>query len=577
MAETRTVRRGLRALPATLLAGATMMAVLVLVAVIAPMLLGQAAEQVTGAVRQGPGPEHLLGTDQLGRDILARSLVATRLTLIMAAGATAVQVVLGVLIGGAVWVAPRPVREVVLRIVDASVAFPALVLALVVAAVLGPGGASAVIAIGIAGIPSFARLTANMVAVVAQREYVTTARLLGVGGFRLLTRHMLPNVSGPLLVLTTSSFALALLDIASLSFVGLGVQNPAFDFGRLLNDGLTAIYTQPWQSIAPSIMLVYAGVAAMLLGDGLAVLADPGLRRAVRVRVPERLPVTGPGDPSALLEVDDLHVFAPNGAELVRGVSFTIRPGEVLGLVGESGSGKSMTAMSVAGLLADGVVARAGRLRLGDLDLTRRNPARRLATEIGLVYQDPGTTFNPALRMGRQLAEVARVHLGLGRRAARARVGEALTQVRVREVEERLGQHPFQWSGGMLQRATIASAMLTEPKLIIADEPTTALDVTVQAEVLRQFRRINRERGTAMLFISHDIGVVQELCDTVLVMRDGAILERTTGADLAAGRVSDPYTRELLAASPRMDDEITSAPASDLPAAPAVESQEDRA
>lgn len=542
----------------SLTAGLIMGGVLVLIALIAPLVLGEAAEALGGGSRQGPSAEHLLGTDALGRDVLARSLVATRLTLLMAAGATAMSVVIGVLIGGLIWLAPRLLREFVLRIIDASVAFPALVLALVVAAILGPGSISALVAIGVAGIPSFARLTSNMVAGVAQRDFVTTARLLGVPGFKLFTRHLLPNVSGPLLVLMTSSFALALLEIASLSFVGLGVQSPEFDFGQLLSDGLTAIYSQPWQAIAPSIMLIYAGITAMLIGDGLAQTLDPGLRlpkRAADVRAGGAAAVESV--PGALVEVADLRVFAPNGTELVKGVSFAIERGQVLGLVGESGSGKSMTAMAIAGLLADGVQSRAQTVRLDDMDLTARNSAKRLATELGLFYQDPGTTFNPALRMGGELAEVARVHLGLGRGTARQRVQDALDRIHVRDAGMRMRQHAFQWSGGMLQRATIASAVLTEPKLIIADEPTTALDVTVQAEVLRQFRRINREKGTAMLFISHDIGVVQELCDVVLVMRGGEIIERLTGADLKAARVAHPYTKQLLAASPRMDDPIS--------------------
>lgn len=547
-----------RTLAPSLIAGLIMGGVLVLVAIVAPIVLGSAAESLGGGSRQGPSAEHVLGTDALGRDVFARSLVATRLTLLMAAGATAISVIFGVLIGGLIWLSPRKFREVVLRIIDATVAFPALVLALVIAAILGAGSGSALIAIGVAGVPAFARLTSNMVAGIAHRDFVTTARLLAVPGFRLFSRHLLPNISGPLLVLTTSSFALALLEIASLSFVGLGVQSPQFDYGQLLSDGLVAIYSQPWQAIAPSIMLIYAGVTAMLIGDGLAQTLDPGLR-AVKRRaklVPSRRDTAITPSPDALVEVRDLHVYAPNGTELVKGVGFTIDRGKVLGLVGESGSGKSMTAMAVAGLLADGVRAEAETLRLGDMDLTRRNDPKRLALEIGLVYQDPGTTFNPALRMGVQLAEVARIHMGLGKRAARAQVNNALSRIHVRDTEMRSKQHAFQWSGGMLQRATIAAATLPEPKLIVADEPTTALDVTVQAEVLRQFRRINRERDTAMLFISHDIGVVQELCDEVLVMRSGEIIERLSGQALKNGEVTHPYTQQLLDASPRMDDPI---------------------
>lgn len=537
---------------ASLVAGLVMAAIILLIAIVAPLLLTESAVRLTSDLRQGPSAAHWFGTDEFGRDILARALVATRLTVVMAAIATILSVTCGVILGGVVWLLPRLIRDGILRLIDSSIAFPSLVLALVIAAILGPGSFSAVVAIGVAGIPSFARLSANLTGSIVHRDYVVTARLLGVRGFSLFTRHLLPNIAGPLLMLTTSSFALTLLEISSLSFVGLGVQSPEFDYGRVLNETLAAIYVQPWGAAAPSIMLIFAGVTVMLIGDGLAATLDPrgGRRRgpaAAAVR-----PDASPAEPDALLEVSGLVVTAPTGAPLVRGISFSIRRGEILGLVGESGSGKSLTAMAIAGLLAEGLHAEAVSLRLDDLDLRGDAPPRRLATDIGLVYQDPGTTYNPSLRMGTQLTEVARVHLGLGGRQARTTLVRALDDVSIREPEERMKQYPHQLSGGMLQRATIASSMVTDPKLIIADESTTALDVTVQAEVLRQFRRINRTNGTAMLFISHDISVVQELCDRVLVMRGGKIVERLTAEQLRAGDVHHPYTRGLLDATPAM-------------------------
>ncbi|MBC9936221.1 MULTISPECIES: dipeptide/oligopeptide/nickel ABC transporter permease/ATP-binding protein [unclassified Leucobacter] len=542
-------------LPPTLIVGSVMMGLLVLVAIFAPIFMNEAASTLGSGSRQGPSPEHLLGTDELGRDILARTLVATRLTLIMTTSATAVAVVFGVLIGGTVWLAPRWLRNIILRTIDSTVAFPSLVLALVIAAIMGPGSFSAVVAIGVAGIPSFARLTSNMMGGIVNRDFIVTARLLGVPGHAIFSRHLLPNVAGPLLVLSTSSFSLALLEISSLSFVGLGVQNPEYDFGRLLNDGLTAIYTQPWQAIAPSIMLVYSGIAAMLIGDGLAQRLDPGLRRALKPQNPRvKSAQVDPSQSKALVVVQDLHVFAPDGSELVKGLNFEIAHGQVLGLVGESGSGKSMTAMALAGLSAEGIQVQAQTMRLDDMDLLGTVEPKKLATEIGLVFQDPGTTFNPALRMGTQLTEVARVHLGLGRREATKTLVDQLDRIHIHDPEKRMKQYPFELSGGMLQRSTIASSLVTEPKLIIADEPTTALDVTVQAEVLRQFRAINQANQTAMLFISHDIGVVQELCDVVLVMKQGEIIERLTGDQLRRHEASHPYTRKLLAATPSLDD-----------------------
>ncbi|WP_088318331.1 dipeptide/oligopeptide/nickel ABC transporter permease/ATP-binding protein [Kineosporia sp. R_H_3] len=546
----------------SLLAGGTVLLTLVVVGVLAPVLLSGPAGTLTGDANLRPGGAHWLGTDPFGRDALARALVATRLTLLMAAGATALSFVAGVAVGAGALLAPPRVRQVLLRVVDAAVAFPSLVLALVIAAVLGAGAGSAVVAIGLAGVPGFARLTYNLTQGVATRDFVTTAHLLGVPGPRVLARHVLPNVSGPLLVLLTSSFALSLLEISGLSFVGLGVQSPQYDWGRLLNEALPSIYTSPWLVLAPSLMLVLAGAGAMLAGDGLARLVDPrqahgapaGTRSTRRAAaavtdVADGADGAGAGSDDAVLVVDGLVVEAA-GRRLVDDVSFRVRPGEVVGLVGESGSGKSTIAMAVAGLLADGLVADARELRLRDMDLLGRPPARRLATEIGIVFQDPSATFNPALRLGSQLTEVLRVHLRRSRTASRDAVVAALTEIKVTEPRRRLRQHPHELSGGMLQRASIAAALSTEPALLVADEPTTALDVTVQAEVLRQLRRLQREHGTAVLFISHDIGVVGALCDTVLVLRDGRVVDRTTGAALRAGAADHPWTAALLAARP---------------------------
>ncbi|MDX2531451.1 dipeptide/oligopeptide/nickel ABC transporter permease/ATP-binding protein [Streptomyces europaeiscabiei] len=569
MATDTTARRWRR--NPSLLSGAVILGLLLLVALVAPPLLSGSAETLTGDTRLGPGAQHLLGTDAFGRDVLARALVATRLTLLMAAAATAASFVLGVAIGALVHLAPGWLRETCLRLIDSAVAFPSLVLALVIAAVLGPGMGSAIVAIAVAGVPGFARLTANLAATVADKDYVLTARLLGVPGLRILGRHVLPNISGPLLVLLSSSFTLSLLDISSLSFVGLGVQNPQYDWGRLLNEALPSIFAQPSLVLAPSIMLIVTGVGAMLLGDGVASLVDPRTRGTApapartadpagpaapaqdgAVQAPQApggaVAVAGT-EPDGLLTVAGLTVRAGERT-LVDDVSFTIGAGQIVGLVGESGSGKSTIAMAVAGLLPEGVQANASRLALGDLDLLATPPERRLATDIGIVYQDPIGTFNPALRLGTQLTEVARVHLGTPRRQAAQDMVRALADIHVTEPDRRLRQHPHELSGGMLQRASIASAMTTNPRLLIADEPTTALDVTVQAEVLRQFRRINREHGTAMLFISHDIGVVGVLCDTVLVLHGGRVVDRTTGGDLRRGTVTHPYTRALLAATP---------------------------
>ena len=224
--------------------------------------------------------------------------------------------------------------------------------------------------------------------------------------------------------------------------------------------------------------------------------------------------------------------------------------------MGESGSGKTLMAMALAKLLPGGLAVKARGLRVGDMDMLGSVSDTELAVAVALVYQDPGTTFSPALRMGTQLTEVLRTHKRYRRSRAYGTILGALRTVRITEPKKRLHQHPYELSGGMLQRAMIAAALAAQPQLIIADEPTTALDVMVQADILREFKRINREYSVSMLFISHDIGVVEALCDRVLVMHDGMIVEELTSSQLAAREVKHPYTKKLIAATPSFADPL---------------------
>ncbi|HEX6360654.1 MAG TPA: dipeptide/oligopeptide/nickel ABC transporter permease/ATP-binding protein [Actinophytocola sp.] len=531
--------------------GLVLLGIVVLTAVLAPFLLGTSAESM-GERAAAPSGEYWLGTDAAGHDLFARSLVATRLTLLMAAGATAIAVVLGVLFGTSVWLMGPRLRGICLRVIDAMVAFPGLLLALVVAAVLGAGGSSAVVAIGFAIIPYFARFTANLAAKVSQQEYVSTARLLGVSNARIAWRHLLPNMAEPLLVLTASTFAQSLTAISALSFVGLGVQSPDYDWGKLLNEALPSLLAgRAYEMVGPSVLIVLTGLAAVLVGDGLAAAANPRAARKQPASVAV-VPSTAEPRPDLLVDVRDLTIS--NGeTPLVKCISFGVKHGEIVGIVGESGSGKTLTAMALARLLPDGLSSSAARMSLGELDLLGTIPPRVLAETVSLVYQDPGTTFNPALRMGTQLTAVLRTHKRMGARAARQRMLDALRAVHLTRPELRMRQHPHELSGGMRQRAMIAAALATEPRLIIADEPTTALDVTVQKEILRELKRVNAQLDTSIVFISHDIGVVRALCDRVLVMYHGEIVEEIAAADLTVESAGHEYTKALLAATPSIE------------------------
>ena len=260
-----------------------------------------------------------------------------------------------------------------------------------------------------------------------------------------------------------------------------------------------------------------------------------------------------------LLDVRDLatHFFTTDGVvRAVDGVSFAIGAGETLGIVGESGCGKSVTALSILRLI-DARAARIvrGSVRLEGLDLTTLDEGGMRAIrghQIAMIFQEPMTSLNPVLTIGTQIAENARQHLGLSRKEARDRALEMLDLVRIADARRRLDEYPHQLSGGMRQRVMIAIALACNPKVLIADEPTTALDVTIQAQILELLRELRDKLGTAVLLITHDLGVVAETCDRVLVMYAGRMAE-TASSDELFRRPLHPYTRGLMRAIPRLD------------------------
>lgn len=569
-----------RKLNASVRIGLVILAVSVVGSVLARLFLTGPAQELTDNAFAPISLDHLLGTDSFGRDLASRALVGASLSLAMAAAATAISMISGALIGTLIWVAPRRLREFCLRCVEVATSYPELLLAVILAAILGGGPWQLVVAIGVANIPSTARLTANLTASVYQREYVVSAKLTGTPTRALITRHLLPNMAEPLLIQLAATFSTGLVAMSALSFVGLGVQTPDYDLGRLLADGIPAIYSRPNEVMGPAMLIVFISVGALLVGDGLAALADPrlamtarrpsGLEKAAQRKLTDQrrarseaeqkaaeISAANGGASRSLVEVENLTVRRGDGKELVRGITFHIVEGEILGIVGESGSGKSLSAMALAQLLPDGLAADADVMRIGDLDITHPVAARELARSVSLVYQDPGTTFSPALRMGSQLTDLLRVHRGASSGEANEMMTTALAKVRIRDPKRLMGSHPHQLSGGMRQRAMIASAMAADARLIIADEPTTALDVTVQQEILRELVTMNRSNGTSMLFISHDLAVVSALCHRVLVMKDGEVVEELAGDALAAGADADavkhPYTRMLLDAVPRLE------------------------
>jgi peptide/nickel transport system permease protein len=538
---------------------AAVLLVLVLgLAVLAPLLWRDRADAVDpGSILLGPSAAHPVGTDLLGRDILARVLVATRLSVGLALLATGLGVAAGLVLGTAPALLGRRAGRWIGAIVNIAVAFPTLLLALFFAVIFGVGAKGAVLAIGFATAPGFARLTQTLAATVSGQDFIAAARVAGVGRARILVRHVLPNIAEPLVVSATMAAGSALLAFASLSFLGLGVQAPGYDWGRLLGEGLAQIYIHPAGALAAGVAVVLAAMAFNLTGE--AVARAIGLRSAAFAGELPALPAndvpTADDDAEPLLSVENLRVSFPTAegeVTPVRGVSVTLRRGESVGIVGESGSGKSLTALAIAQLIERPGRVRADRLDLLGADLrdgAGREHRRLLGTSLAMVFQDPMTSLNPTQRVGRQLAEVVREHQRADRRAAWRRAVDRLAAVRIAEPARRARQLPHEFSGGMRQRAMIGMGLMASPSLIIADEPTTALDVTVQRRVLRLLADIRAAERVGLLFISHDVTVVGQVCDRVLVMYAGRIVEDLpTGSLLHDAR--HPYTRALVAAVP---------------------------
>jgi peptide/nickel transport system permease protein len=547
-------------------ATATVLVLLVaLLAIFASLVWGAQAEAIdTSGTQQGPSAEHLLGTDALGRDVLARVLIATQLSVALAVIAVVIGVTVGTLLGTAPSVLPRWAGRLVVGIVNIAVAFPGLLLALFFAVVFGVGTTGAVLAIGFAMAPSFARLTQTMSAAIAGRDFISAARAAGVSRLRVLIRHVLPNIAEPLIVNATVAAGGALLAFAGLSFLGIGVQVPAYDWGKLLSEGLNRIYINPAAAFGPAVAVIVAGLAFNLLGETAASVA--GGRVAIgRWTLPplpqpttRAVPTFSAVSVGTILSIENLRVSYPTPSGLVhpvRGVSFEVREGEALGVVGESGSGKSLTALAASRLIEPPGVVDADRLEFNGIQiLTAPEKTIRglLGTSLAMVFQDPMTSFNPTRRIGSQLAEAAQEHQGMSKKDAMERAVKRLQAVRVPAAARRAEQYPHEFSGGMRQRAMIAMGLMNSPKLIIADEPTTALDVTVQRQVLRLLERVRTDTNAAILLISHDIAVVSQSCERVLVMYAGRIVEDLPTAELYTG-ARHPYTRALLEVVPDLD------------------------
>ncbi len=515
-------------------------------------------------------PGHLLGTDQVGRDILSRLIWGTRLSLAVGVFAALAAGFIGSVIGLLAAYRGGLADTLLMRGIDMLMAFPYLLLALAIVAVLGPGLLHAMLAIIVVNVPFFARGVRGGALSVVRTDFMAAARLSGLSDMRILLTELLPNVLPGIVIGVSTTIGWMILETAGLSFLGLGAQPPQADLGGMLGEGRNLLQVAPHVATIPGIVILLLAIGINLVGDGLRDVLDPKLKSGGLARF---YPVTDaapgaqrrrgldlPGEAAARLPLAlrGLRTEFRVGRSVyaaVGGVDLSIAPGEAVGVVGESGSGKTVTALSVLGLVA----TPPGRIVGGEIlhhgeDLAGASLARLQeirGRRIAYVFQDPQTTLNPLLPVGEQIAETIRRHQGLRRAEAMRRAIVLLDSVHIPDAAEKARAWPHELSGGQRQRVGIAIALANDPELIIADEPTTALDVTTQAQVLKLLNELRRQRGAALLFISHDFGVIAELCDRVHVMYGGRVVESGPVAEVL-GRPRHPYTQRLLACVPEL-------------------------
>ncbi|MDX3457901.1 dipeptide/oligopeptide/nickel ABC transporter permease/ATP-binding protein [Streptomyces sp. ME02-8801-2C] len=513
----------------------------------------------------GPSADHPLGTDALGRDVLSRLLYGGRPTLVGVGLAVLVYAFVGMSLGMLAGYLRGWTDRIIVAVLDIMLSVPAVIITLAVLAIFYQSNVAAMLTLGFFASAGLARIIRSSCLELREELFVDAARVNGLGPARIMARHILPRLTGQLLVPVFLFSGNALAIQTGLGFLGLATPAPAPSWGGMVGEGAQIMQQNSYLLLVSGGVIGLMSLSFGLVGDGLRDL-DQDRRQATggRSRRPVRttaLEVAAkPSDtPSAdtVLAVRDYSIAfatAQGPRTVVDSISFAVRPGEIFGLVGESGSGKTVTGLSLLGLLAPNGAVTGGSAWLAGTRISGL-PERELegirGREIALVSQEPMVALDPYFTIGSQLSEVIR-RTGTapgGKEAVRQRMRELLTSVHLRDPDDVARRHPHELSGGMLQRVVIAMALAGSPKVLIADEPTTALDVTVQAGILDLLRSLRDEHGMAIILITHDLGVVADSCDRAIVMEHGRIVEEGSVDDIFY-RPRHPYTKKLIESTP---------------------------
>lgn len=558
-------------------AGLLWLAVLVLASLTAPLWLPfKTEDQDFTAVLSGPTAAHWLGADELGRDILSRIFSAAAGTL----GTSLITVIVGVGLGTILAIAAAGAGEraetVISRVTEIMMSLPGTVIILAVIGAVGTNIPMVMAILGILMSAGIYRVILGQAKSLQSQLYVDAAKVDGLSPLRISVRHILPGLANTIVVQAALIFAVGMLIQAGLAFIGFGPPLPQPSWGGMIQGASQHVYDAPWMMVPTGAVLALTVLSANAIGNALGKApnaAAPHLPSAAarRQRAKAVAAIAAAGRQAKVgtqdgakhddgtgaaakgtLGVRNLSVGVDNGVSLVTDVSFNVQPGTVLGLVGESGCGKTMTALSLLGLLPSGVSVTGGQILWNGKNLaatTEKGMESIRGREIALISQEPMRALDPMFTVGYQLTATIRRLRGMGKADARKEAQALLEKVGIVDAARILKTYPHQISGGMAQRVAIAMALSGQPKLLVADEPTTALDVTVQAEILSLLRALVKDTGMSVVMVTHDLGVVADICDQVAVMYAGQVVENgKTAAILDDPR--HPYTLALLAADP---------------------------
>ena len=556
------------------LVGAAMLGIALLVAVLAPLLAPYDPYESVRVnildIYQAPSPSHVLGTDDGGKDVLSSLIFGSRVSLLVGFSAAAIALVIGGLVGIVAGYRGGWVGSLLMRITDFFLVIPDLALQIVLVAIIGPSLGTIIFVIGALGWTTTARLVRSQTLSVRERKFVMRARAIGAGDAHILRRHIMPAVLPLMLANMVLVISLAILSESTLAFLGLG-DPTVISWGQMLNFAFDrgAVSAGAWWALLPpGFAIVWVVLATTLLGTALEDALNPRLKRhhleapgsdvspdrAVASIAPLEPAGVGPAAAAPILRVRDLSIEFDVGGRSLRAVdrvSFDLRRGETLGLVGESGCGKTTTVLGLMRLLPPGGRVVGGSVLFDGEDLLSLDGRALRAfrwTRLSLVFQGAMNALNPVRTVGDQIQEAIRLHApGTSKADAARRTSDLLERVGIGR--RRANEYPHTYSGGMRQRAMIALALACDPDVIVADEPTTALDVMIQAQILELLGGIARDFGMGIILVTHDLGVVAQACDRVVVMYGGVVAEQNDATTLFAAP-QHPYTQQLLQSFP---------------------------